>query len=401
MATASKERLFTANFILISLAWMLVFIGYYLLIATLPVYVVRNLGEHEAGVGLVMGIPTIPTVLLLPFFGQQSDRRGRKLILLLGLLGLALSGPLYILANALPWLIALRVFFGAVWAAAIAALIALIADVAPVTRRGEAMGYVNIASNLALGIGPAIGIAVIKAYDFNILFLTFTALAFAALVAGWAIGETVQKRRETVGTVTRASRPRRLRAILFSPMIMLSITVGYGALLAFLPLYALAEGVENPGVFFTVLAVFLVLARALTGKLSDRLGRRAVILPGLGLIIASLLILSLSAALPAIIVVAILYGAGFGSTHSALMALAADYADVGSRGVAMSYLAASVEMGIGLGSIVLGLIVQFVGFSGIYVGAGLISLVGLVAFVALENGFKPADAGDVGVSASE
>ncbi len=390
MAKAGKGRLFTGNFVLVSSVWMIVFAGYYLLVATLPMYVVKHLGGQAASIGLVMGLPTISTVLLLPFFGRQSDRRGRKLVLLFGLSGLVLSGPLHCLATTLPLLLALRVFFGVVWAAAIAALVAFIADLSPVQRRGEAMGYVNVTSNIALAIGPAIGIAIIKAYDFNTLFLSFTALAALALAISLVTKETLEGQHKKVRTAARASTPRHLRTILFSPMIMLSITIGYGALLSFLPIYALDQGVDNPGVFFTLLAAFLVLARVSTGRLSDRFGRRAVILPGIGIVVASLLILSTSASLTAIVAVAILFGVGFGSTHSALMALAADYADVASRGAAMSFLAASIEMGIGLGSIALGLIVQFVGFPGIYLVAALAALAGLVGFVLLEQGFKPA-----------
>ena len=404
MSTSNNDELFTTNFVLVSVVWMLVFAGYYLLMAILPVYVVKQLGGQEASVGLVIGVPTISTVLLLPVFGRQADRHGRKIILLLGLLGLSISGPLYILASTLHLLLILRLFFGVVWGAAVAALMALIADVSPVERRGEAMGYVNITANIALAIGPAIGIAMIKSYDFSIVFMIFTGLAILALATSLAIRETHRKPQDSSSVVAQSPtpKPRSLQKILFAPMIMMTVTLSYGTLLSFLPIYAIGHGVDNPGLFFTVLSIFLIISRAATGRLSDKVGRRAVILPGMGVIVFSLLILSMSASLPAILLVAALYGAGFGATHSALMALAADRSDEASRGAAMSYLAASVELGIGVGSIVLGLIVQFVGFSGMYVTASLIVLTGLTVFFVLERGSKPVvDSGDTRVVISE
>jgi len=105
---------------------------------------------------LIIGVFTISAVILRPFIGQMVDRRGRKNILISGLLVFLVSMLLYNYTNSVTSLLLLRVFHGIGWGAATTAATTLIADIAPPNRRGEAMGVFGMASNIAMAIGPVL-----------------------------------------------------------------------------------------------------------------------------------------------------------------------------------------------------------------------------------------------------
>ena len=147
------EKLLTRNFILTSLSTFTIFTSFYFLLVTLPEYITQ-LGGSESEVGLIIGVFTISAVLLRPFIGREVDRRGRKIILLAGTAVFLISMLLYSYTTSVLSLLLLRVLHGIGWGAATTAASTLIADIAPPSRRGEAMGVFGISSNVAMAIGP-------------------------------------------------------------------------------------------------------------------------------------------------------------------------------------------------------------------------------------------------------
>ena len=132
-------------------------------------------------------------------------------------------------------------------------------------------------------------------------------------------------------------------------------------------------------------AVTLILVRALAGKLSDIKGRKFVIIPGMVLISAGLWVLSTASILESFLAAALLYGLGFGLVHPSLMAFLVDRVSETGRGAAMGTFTASFDLGIGTGSILLGLVLQYYGFQVMYTLGGLIVLAGAV-FLITSNG---------------
>ena len=141
----------------------------------------------------------------------------------------------------------------------------------------------------------------------------------------------------------------------------------------------------NPGIFFTVFAVTLVLVRALAGKLSDSRGRKAVIVPGMLIITLGLFVLSIANSFSLFIAAAFLYGLGFGLVHPTIMALLVDRVSDRTRGAAMGTFTAAFDLGIGLGSIVLGVVLQYFGFMAMYLLGGLIVFAAAIWFIAMKD----------------
>jgi MFS family permease len=157
------------------------------------------------------------------------------------------------------------------------------------------------------------------------------------------------------------------------------LAVAYGGITTFLPLFAESIRV-NPGTFFLVYAVALTLIRPFAGKLSDRFGEAAVIIPSLVVTAAALIVLSLSSGLPGLITAAILYGIGFGSAQPALQAATLRIAPENRRGAANASFMTAFDLGIGLGAILLGLVSERIGYAYLFTVTAVAVVVSLVIF---------------------
>lgn len=370
--TPKNDTLFSKNFILTSLSTFTLFASFYFLLITLPIYI-KKIGGNESEIGLIIGVFTISAVFLRPFIGKEVDRRGRKVILVSGIVVFFISMLLYNYTRDVTSLLLLRVLHGIGWGAATTAATTLIADIAPPKRRGEAMGVFGMASNIAMAIGPALSMILLLKYDFSILFSISAGIALVSLLFVLPISETM---------VVHPKTPLFSKEALFPSVLMFIISLTYGSIVSFLSLFAQKQGILNPGIFFTVFAVTLILVRALAGKLSDIKGRKFVILPGMVLITAGLWVLSTAITLNTFLAAAFLYGLGFGLVHPSLMALLVDSVSDKGRGAAMGTFTAAFDLGIGAGSIILGLVLQYYGFQVMYTLSGLIVLIGAVLLIA-------------------
>ncbi|MCX9084461.1 MAG: MFS transporter [Candidatus Methanoperedens sp.] len=366
-----NEPLFSRNFILTSLSTFTLFSSFYFLLITLPIYI-QKIGGTESEIGFIIGVFTISAVVLRPFIGQEVDRRGRKNILISGLLVFLVSMLLYNYTNNVTSLLLLRVFHGVGWGAATTAATTLIADISPPKRRGEAMGIFGMSSNVAMAIGPFLSMILLVAYDFSILFMIAAGIALVSLLFALPISENVVSHRRT---------PLFSREALFASILMFTVSLSYGSIVSFLSLFAQKQGITNPGIFFSVFAVTLIIVRTFAGKLSDKKGRTFVILPGMIIIAGGLFLLSTASSLSIFLASAFLYGLGFGFVHPSLMALLVDSVSEEGRGAAMGTFTAAFDLGIGVGSIVLGFVLQYFDFQVMYSVSALIVLAGALLLI--------------------
>jgi len=253
MELPKNETLFTRNFVLTSLSTVAIFTSFYFLLVTLPRYILDELHGSESEIGLIIGVFTISAVLLRPFIGQEVDRRGRKVVLIAGLIVFFLSMLFYNYTRSVEELLMLRVLQGIGWGAATTAATTLIADVAPPNRRGEAMGIFGMSANVAMAVGPTLSIVLLESSSYTTLFITSSAIALISLLLALPISETAVVHPET---------PLFSREAFFPSAIMFTISLTYGSIVSFMPLFATKQGITNPGIFFTVFAITLILVKS-------------------------------------------------------------------------------------------------------------------------------------------
>jgi MFS family permease len=153
----------------------------------------------------------------------------------------------------------------------------------------------------------------------------------------------------------------------------------WGALTAFFPLYAIDQGVTNPGLFFTTMAIMLILGRSLGGKLLDLYSRERIILPCLTTYIISMVILAFSKTLPMFILVAVIWGIGHAFLMPSLVVYALDR--VGSSpGPAMGTFTAISDLGVSLGPVIMGIIIHAASYPIMFLCLALTGIINLSYF---------------------
>ncbi|SEL74811.1 Predicted arabinose efflux permease, MFS family [Paenibacillus sp. cl141a] len=366
------ERLWTKPFIQMTVGMLFLFTGFYLLLPTLPLYI-KHLGGSETQVGLAAGAFTLTAVVFRPMVGGLVDRYGRRAFYVWGLIFFVLSMYLYDWVGSILLLLALRILHGASWAFSTTSIGTVITDLIPISRRGEGMGWYGMAMTVAMAIGPMLGTYIVSGYSFRTLFLVATGLSLIAFILAYMTKAPYQA-KPSAGRIQLVEK-----SVLPVTAAIFFLAVAYGGITTFLPLFAESIRV-NPGTFFLVYAVALTLIRPFAGKLSDRFGEAAVIIPSLVVTAGALIVLSQSSGLPGLITAAILYGIGFGSAQPALQAATLRIAPENRRGAANASFMTAFDLGIGLGAIVLGLVSERIGYAYLFTVTAVSVVVSLVIF---------------------
>lgn len=372
----APDRLISKNFALLCLASFSFFSSMYFLLPALPLYIVQ-LGGQDRDVGLIMGAFTLTSILVRPFVGRWVDAWGRKPFLLLGASIFLAASLAYNLARNIPLLLLTRGFHGLGIACFTTAASTYVADIVSPRRRGAAIGYFGMFANVAMSIGPYLGGMLMRSLSLTALFGAAATMGGMAMALASPLRES---RRPSPGRNPHEPQPLISRQAVFPALVMFSMTFTYGGVLSFLPLLAVRRQIEGFEAFFTVLAMALILVRAVGGEMSDRFGRAAVIIPGMFLVSLATVTVSLADSLPILLLAAAVYGMGFGAVHPSLLAFTVDRTEVASRGAAMGTFSAAFDLGIGLGSVLLGYILQWGGFTAMYLTAAGVVLLGLIGF---------------------
>lgn len=380
----------------------LFFSAYLLFFPTLPFFIER-LGGAESEIGLLIGTSSLAALLARPFVGWLVDTAGRKPVLLGGLLLFIVNCLLYNLVRDPLAIFPLRLLTGASLATFITAASAYISDVAPPSRRGEAMSYYGMANSLAFAVGPALGGWVIHTnaladIDSSITSragwlsgartgeLHFTSLfLLAALIGLGALGLAARlAESKPAGIPRRRIRPGDLfaRVAAFPAAVNFTSSFVFASMVTFMPLFARDQGVANPGQLFIVYAIAVMSVRAAFGRFLDRIPRPAAILPSIFVLAASMPILAAAQGPAPLYLAAGLYGAGAGIFQPSMMAFLVDRTPPHERGRAMSTFTLGNDLGLSIGAFVLGGIVELAGARTAFLVASAVALGGAALFSA-------------------
>lgn len=383
-----EERLFTSNFVFATLANFFNSFGSQMVTATLPVYVLA-LGGTDAEAGLVSGALAFTALVLRPLIGWLTDAWRRRPLVLIGTSCYGLASLIYLVAGSVPVLILGRIVHGYGLSNYTTAANAYLADIAPPRRRAEAIGFYAAAADIGLITGPAMGFFIIALLGFQRLFYFSAGLAFAAFIVSIFAHE---QRPKQVGKRPAWTAKTGLISLDAAPIAWtaLCLGMGFGPIGAFVSIFAESRGIGNPGFFFTVQALALMLSRTFSGRLADRRGRAFVMIPGLIVSALALALLPLAHDFPHFLLSAALFGLGFGATQPATLALVVDRVNPQQRGLAMSTYFMGFDTGISLSSIGLGVVSQYWGFGIMWPISAACVLLGLLGLLGTRNQTKGA-----------
>jgi MFS family permease len=373
----SRPENWVKDFLFTWISRFTVFLAHHISRPLIPLYLI-TFGASSTVIGAVMAVFTITATVMRVPIGLLIDRLGRKPFLLYGAAIFGLGNLGYIWAPSILLLIPCRILHGLGWSGCTTAVTTVAADIVPQARRGEMMGYAGMASSLAGAVGPVLGFALFHRFGYPGVFFGAGVFLLLSFFAGLPIVEPTRA-KPAARKDSRWLDTIAVKETLHPAIAVAFLSFGHGGILTFLPIQALQLGMANPGIWFGAYAVCILLSRPIAGPLSDRISRRAVILPGLILNIAGILLLAIATSSNWLMAAAVVAGFGTGAAQPALMTVAVDQSAASRRGQSLAQFQLFYDLGIGIGSLTLGALLDLVDqdFSIMYLTTAVVALIGL------------------------
>ncbi|MBS4224151.1 MFS transporter [Lederbergia citrea] len=373
---ASSDKIWTRDFVLIVMSNFFVFLGFQMTLPTLPLFV-KELGGNDQLIGIVVGIFTFSALLLRPYAGHALESKGRRFVFLTGLGIFVFSVGSFGFVNGMLFLFLMRIVQGVGWGFSTTASGTIATDLIPAKRRGEGMGYYGLSGNLALAFGPTLGLALVGIVSFKQLFLICAILGVAALL----LSSKIRYKQVDEQAVPLKKWDIYEKSALPPSILLFFITVTFGGIASFLPIYSVQKGIAGIEWYFLLYAIALMLSRTFAGKIYDQKGHQAVFIPGALLILVSMILLAWLPNSMALYVAAILYGFGFGTVQPALQAWSVKEVQANRRGMANATFFSFFDLGVGIGAILFGQIAYLYGYSTIYSVAAISVLCSILLYI--------------------
>lgn len=165
-----REKLWTPEFLGMGGSNLFLFMSQYIMVASLPIFIMETLGGGDMEAGLAMTAFQIGAVSCRPLAGRIIDAVNKQRLMR------AATIAFFLVMLAFNWLhseqaiYALRFLHGCIFALATTAAAAMAALVLPASRKGEGIGYFALSTNLAMVVGPLIGLVLIGNFGSIALF---------------------------------------------------------------------------------------------------------------------------------------------------------------------------------------------------------------------------------------
>lgn len=359
----------------LSLLFLTVFldlVGFGIVIPLLPLYAER-FGASPVAVTWLVAIYSLLQFAVAPWWGQLSDRVGRRPVLLVGLFGSAASYLLFGLAGSLAMLFVARALAGAM-GATIGVAQAYVADVTPPEGRARGMGMIGAAFGLGFILGPAIG-GVLSQFGTAVPFLGAGALALVngVLAVRWLPESRPPGAAPPAAQLGLAARLRALAglgrgrgAALYLAFFLL--TFAFAALEATFSLWADRRWQLTPAgvayLFAYLGVVITVVQGGMVGPLARRLGERRLAALGALALAVGMAALPLAGTVPLLALALAVLAFGQGTVIPALAAMISHAAPADQQGRLLSLSQSLSALGRVLGPVWGG-----VAFAGLGIGA--------------------------------
>jgi DHA1 family multidrug resistance protein-like MFS transporter len=282
MGTSNRK-----NVLILSLTLGVVMLGFGMVMPIMPFYV-ESMGASATELGLLVAISPFIQLVASPLWGSVSDRRGRKPVLVVGLLGYGISMLLFGLSTKLWMLFVARGVGALLSAATMPTTMAYISDSTSEQDRGGGMGALGAATGLGVVLGPALGGLLGSESLSTPFFLTAAVCLLTLLLVLLFLPESlpVEARRQTATQVKPIAQIRDLRQALFGPLgvlLLMAFLVSFGltnfqGIFGYYALKKFGYGTEEVGWILTVVGIVGALTQGvLTGPLTKRWGEATVI----------------------------------------------------------------------------------------------------------------------------
>lgn len=354
------------------------YIGLTAVIPVLPGFVRETFGAADFAVGLVVVATALTALLVRPVSGYLADRYGRRLVMQIGALIVAVGGVLYFLPLGLSGLIAVRLLLGIGEASLFTAGAVWTVSLAPHNRRGQLIGLYGISMWGGISLGTFLG-------------ATLLPFGYGAV---WAFSATVPfvgfMLISSVPAPSPAEQPSGGGGLLLRPALLPGAglglaSAGYVGLAAFVILHLQARGIQSGVIVLSGFSAVYAGTRLFIGHLPDRLGpRRVATWSGLGEAVG-LLIIAVAPNLPVAVFGSLIMGVGFSLLHPSLALMVMNRTDRSKQGAAIGAYTSFWDLGLSIWGPVTGAVATGFGYPAVFVVAAACAVAATVVALGIRQ----------------
>ena len=378
-----SNRLWSPAFTNYGISSGILYMTQYVLVAALPIVITSELSGSDLDAGLAMTYFQIGTILCRIFAGRLIDGFNKRIVLLISTALFFIIMGLFNFTTSLEAVFVLRGLHGVVFALGTTVMATLAVLVLPPNRKGEGVNMFAIFSNIAMVLGPAIGLYALSSYGSMALYIFLTVMTGLAMV----LSNIIPLSKEL--TLPKQSKYKGWHISQFIenkslPWALMGLFIGftYSGVLVFIPIELNSMGAGIWGsAFFAIFALMIIISRPIVGKIYARYGSKIIIYTGLGLFILGLFGLGLAITPLAILFTAPLLGLGYGAAQPAFQALAIQSAPIERAGVSTATYFLALDISVGAGSVILAVLAASAwGYQYLYMFTALVMVIALALY---------------------
>ena len=371
---AGRPRLMSRGLALVLAASFSALTSFHLLLSVVPLYA-TSVGAGEVGAGLATGALMLSTVAAELAIPRLVARFGYRLVFAAGLLLLGAPALALPASASLAVILAVSAVRGLGFAAVVVVGSALVAVLVPRERRGEGLGVYGVVVGVPWVVALPLGVWLAERAGYPPVFAAGAAAALAGLVAvpGFPGRAAPAPAAPPLGVLAGLRTPALAR-----PAAVFAVTaMAAGATVTFLPLAVTGAAGRLAAVALLLQAAATTLTRWWAGRHGDRHGPAGLLVPGLLATAAGTLALALTASPAAVVAGVVLFGAGFGATQNASLALLFDRVPPSGYGAASALWNLAYDAGLGLGGTGFGAVAALAGYPAAFALTAALALAAL------------------------
>lgn len=355
---------------------------FYLLMTSTALYATIRFAAGDDVAGAAAGCFLLGSLIARVVTGKYLDLLGRRPFILASLSLFAAASFAYPFLATIPELFAIRAGHGFAFGAASTSITVVALSLVPPDRRAEGTGYFGVASTVAAGVGPVTGAVLLQEGAYDAVFWASGAVSLIAAVSApfLRFGPPLAEHHRTGVWRVRMSDLIDRRALRISTIAFLGCLC-FSGVLTFLMTYARSVDAEQDfTLFYAIYSAVVLIARLSIGKLQDRYGDTAVLVPIIVALAAGLTALSLPPSLAVVIGAAVLIGVGFGTLIPSTQAIAIAAVPPHRIAVALSTYYLLTDAAIAIGPAVLGALLSSISYTTMYLMLGAVMLIALAIY---------------------
>lgn len=352
-------KIWNRKFILLFITNLLVLAAFYATIPIIPVYC-QEIGITGSKVGIVLTAMSVATILFRPIAGYLLDNFNRYKVYLIFLAMFCLAFPAFIAFPIFAVLIIIRLYMGAVYSVCGSATMTLAGDVLPSTKITEGISRFAFTISIGMAVGPYVGIQVQNHMSSKASFLTVFGISVVALICVSCCNikyPKIQRKKFALkDTIHKPALP-----FMFN---MTFLMIPYGAVIAYSSILAQEKNLTSVIPYFYIcLVVGMLISKLSTQKMIDAGRHRVLVYASLVILVVTMVSYVFLSTGIHLLVAGFFFGLGYGILQPLFQSFVTGTTPAPKRGVANATYLLSYDIGIGIGSLLMGFLQESIGLT--------------------------------------